>query len=374
MNLSTLARTRLAETPLPAQRYGLGVMLRKAYPAVGNWEQTMGNRDTAVRVRGAAVARATWDDLPAEIAELVRRRAAGDAMTAAHVLRTESVQVVPVSGKKSVVLEYLVTPGAFTTLFVDVAPQAELEIQESLNSATISGSVAEKRERVGEADMASVFVLLRVGEGARVRWFGQSVGAPGCTMIERMALLAQDAVLEQYSVLLAANAVRENTHVVLAAPGATARVATLFLGAADHQFDLGVTAEHRAPQTKSDLRAKGVLTGCAQGVYRGLIRVAKNGVGADGYQRCDALLLSPTAEVDPIPQLEIETNDVRCTHGVTVSHVSPEHLFYLRSRGFSEAAARGLLVGGFIRDVLGQYLEPSREHLERAVRVVLATV
>lgn len=361
--LSTIAGDRLRASPHPPQRYGLSVVLRKGYPAMGNWKLGTGNWKPTVR--GADVRQVAWEDMPADVVALVRRRVEKDPVVATAVLAQPRVDVVRVEGKREVTLQ----AGAPVTV-VDVAPNAHVilnEVGEHLRALPAKNARADAEVRPYGARL----VLLRVGAGARVRWFASVVGAPGFTFVERLALLAQDAVLEHHSALVSANAIRENVHVMLDGPGATVRVQTLFAGSADNQFDLGVTAEHRAPRTVSDLRAKGVLSGKAQGVYRGLVRVEKNATGSDGYQRCDALLLSPTAEVDPIPNLEIETNDVRCTHGVTVSRPDAEQLFYLRSRGLDESAARDLLVEGFAGTMLSAYPESQREELQAAMQNVL---
>lgn len=403
-SLSSIAAARIAAASLPPQRYGLSVFLRKAYPTLGDRHPTSpsglrgagqgtGNREPKFNVRGARVERATWNDLPREIVELVRKRVADDSLAAAHVLRTTSVQVVRVVGDRAMTLENLVAPAAATTLLIDVAPHAKLVVQEGGESVPLQGNTFTEGLNESEGTYASALVLLWVGEGARVQWFGQSVYAPGFTVVERLAILGKDAVLEQHSVLLAANALRENVHVALDAPGATARVNTLFAGASDptspdglptspmelrgtgrgvgHQFDLGITTEHRAPHTVSNLAAKGVLSGKAQAVVRGLVRIEREAPGSDGYQRCDTLLLSPAAEVDPIPNLEINTNDVRCTHGVTTGRLNAEQLFYLQSRGFSDAAARDLLVGGFLTTMLRLWPEEKREELKESINDVL---
>lgn len=354
---STLVRaaeSRLTAAPNIPQRYGLSVFLRKTYPSVKVHTRD-GVQNGAVRVRGADVERTHWDDQPPEVITLLQRRANDDAFVASQVLQSAYVDRVRIDGVHT--LEVSLRPGAI--LLVDVAPKSRLVVTEDEPSNKDNGS------------MQGVLVVLRVGEGAHVQWFGQSVRAPGYTVIERLALLGQDAVLEQHSAVLAANAVRENIHVVLDAPGATARVSTFFAGDRDHQFDLGVTAEHCAPHTISNLAAKGVLAGTAQAVYRGLVRVAREAHGSDGYQRCDTLLLSPTAEVDPVPNLEINTDDVRCTHGVTVSSVNPEHLFYLQSRGVSPATARQLLVEGFGGRMLQLYPAEQRDMLHTELRALL---
>lgn len=361
------AEKRLVAVPAPSQRYGLSVMLRKAYPQPGHGPWAMGH-GAALTVRGAEAETRAWENVPAEIQGLVRKRVAEDTLFASHVLRSEHIQTIEVAGERTLTLQRLITTGTSVTVLIDVAPESILTIREESPDTVL---VHENRFSSTEGPSASSLVLLRIGAGAHVRWFSQLVGNRGCTVMERLVLLDQDAMLEQYSTIVGPDILRENIHVVLAASGATVRTHTLFAGAKDHQFDIGITAEHRAPHTVSNLRAKGVLSGKAQAVVRGLVRVEREAPGSDGYQRCDALLLSPTAEVDPVPNLEINTNDVRCTHGVTVTHVNPEHMFYLQSRGMDGHSARQLLVEGFADGMLQPYPEEQRDALRAAVRRTL---
>ena len=104
--------------------------------------------------------------------------------------------------------------------------------------------------------------------------------------------------------------------------------------------DYDTTQEHAAPNTTSDLYFKGVLADRARSVWRGVIRVDKGAQSTDAYQENRNLLLSPQAHADSIPGLEIQANDVRCTHGATVGQVDKLQLFYLMSRGLSPARGR----------------------------------
>lgn len=358
---STIAGDRLCASPQLPQRYGLSVFLRKGYPTLGGRVSGVGSREPIVR--GAHVRLVGWNELPNELSELVRQRAKEDPAVASRVVGRKWVSVLR-PGRAG---ELSIHQHLDSVTFLDVPPRADLTVRESSESVSVYGDSLES----GNASVSAGMVLLRLGQASRVRWFSDSIGTPGFLFVERIAVLAVDAVLEYHSALVAANAVRENIHVVLNEPGSTVRINSVFVGGRTDQFDLGVTAEHRAPYTTSDLRAKGVLTGKAQGVYRGLVRVEKHATKSDGYQRCDTLLLSKTAEVDPIPNLEIATNDVRCTHGVTVSHMNPEHLFYLQSRGLGEGAARDLLVEGFTGTMLRSYPDHRVEVLRRSIHDVL---
>lgn len=125
---------------------------------------------------------------------------------------------------------------------------------------------------------------------------------------------------------------------------------------------------HKAENTRSDLLYKDVLRDQARVVWRGMIRVDPQAQKTDGYQRNDSLLLSPDCRADAIPGLEIEADDVRCTHGATAGRVDAEQIFYCMSRGMSRYEAMHMIVEGFFHGVYDRIaVEAVRETLSHAV-------
>jgi len=125
---------------------------------------------------------------------------------------------------------------------------------------------------------------------------------------------------------------------------------------------------HNAPDTHSDLLYKDVLRDRSRVIWRGMIRVEKDAQRTDGYQRNDSLLLTSTARCDAIPGLEIEADDVRCTHGATAGRVDVDQVFYAMCRGLSEREAMHMIVQGFLQIVTDRIpVELVREVLDRAV-------
>ncbi|MBI3861563.1 MAG: SufD family Fe-S cluster assembly protein, partial [Planctomycetia bacterium] len=126
---------------------------------------------------------------------------------------------------------------------------------------------------------------------------------------------------------------------------------------------------HKAPDTRSDLLYKDVLRDEARVVWRGMIRVDPEAQKTDGYQRNDSLLLSPDCRADAIPGLEIEADDVRCTHGATAGRVDAEQIFYCMCRGLSRYEAMHMIVEGFFHGVYDRIaVEAVRDTLSRAVK------
>lgn len=126
---------------------------------------------------------------------------------------------------------------------------------------------------------------------------------------------------------------------------------------------------HRQQGTHSDLLYKEVLRDESRVIWRGMIKVDEAAQQTDGYQRSDALMLSRDARCDSIPGLEIEADDVRCTHGSTTGRVDEEQIFYAKSRGISEKEAMHMIVEGFFQQVYDRIpVEIVRETLSRTVQ------
>jgi Fe-S cluster assembly protein SufD len=138
--------------------------------------------------------------------------------------------------------------------------------------------------------------------------------------------------------------------------------AAQLLGGAQHGDFTSVVA-HQAPNCASRQTVKSVLSDTARGVFQGRIEVDRIAQKTDGYQMNQAILLSPGAEMDIKPELQIFADDVKCSHGATIGALDPEQIFYLRSRGISENAARAMLIRAF----LAEALEPVTHEVARAM-------
>lgn len=138
----------------------------------------------------------------------------------------------------------------------------------------------------------------------------------------------------------------------LAGAGSRSDMLAVSIGGADQEFDQRTLQDHLQPNTTSDLLYKNALSNNARTVFSGLIKVERGAHRTDAYQKVRNLLLSDEAEANSMPGLEILADDVRCTHGATSGQVEPEELFYLQSRGIPELKAKGLVVNGFLNEVV----------------------
>ncbi len=166
------------------------------------------------------------------------------------------------------------------------------------------------------------------------------------------ALVAARATYDSFALNLGARVCRTEIHARLAGDHGTTHLnGAQLLGGVQHA-DFTTVVSHDAPCCTSRQTVKNVLSGRARGVFQGKIEVARGAQKTDGYQMNQALLLSPEAEIDSKPQLEIYADDVKCSHGATVGELDPNQLFYLRSRGLPEAEARAILVRAFLTEAL----------------------
>jgi Fe-S cluster assembly protein SufD len=157
--------------------------------------------------------------------------------------------------------------------------------------------------------------------------------------------------------------------VTLAGPGASGEVNGVTFATNRQLLSYYTQQTHQAPSTRSDLLYKDVLRDEARVVWRGMIHVEAEAQKTDGYQRNDSLLLSPECRADAIPGLEIEADDVRCTHGATAGRVDAEQIFYCMCRGLSRYEAMHMIVEGFFHGVYDRIaVEAVRETLSQAVK------
>jgi Fe-S cluster assembly protein SufD len=138
----------------------------------------------------------------------------------------------------------------------------------------------------------------------------------------------------------------------LTGPEASVQVNAVQLLGGHQVGDVTTVIQHQSPNGASRQTVKSVLSDHARGVFQGRIEVDRIAQKTDGYQMNQALLLSPTAEMDIKPELQIFADDVKCSHGATIGALDPEQIFYLRSRGIPEDAARAMLFRAFLTEAL----------------------
>jgi Fe-S cluster assembly protein SufD len=167
-------------------------------------------------------------------------------------------------------------------------------------------------------------------------------------------IAGRDADLDTLVVNLGGSIARVDLGASLEGPGARSDMLGLYFGRGDQHFDHSTRQDHKVPHASSDLLYKGALTDQSHAVFRGLIKVYPKAQRTDAYQTNRNLILSRRAEAVSLPNLEIEADDVRCSHAATVGQLDEEELFYIMSRGISRQEAERLVVFGFFGDVLAR--------------------
>jgi Fe-S cluster assembly protein SufD len=194
---------------------------------------------------------------------------------------------------------------------------------------------------------------LAVGPAAVVRHSAlQDLGRHVWQLGSLVAEVDSDATVSAAAAALGGIYARLRLDCRLVGRGATGNLSSVYFGDEDQMLDLRTFQEHRAPDTTSNLLFKGAVADRSHSVYTGLIRILPEGRGANAFQTNRNLKLSEHAWAESVPNLEIENNEVRCSHASTVGPIDEDQRFYLESRGVPTAAAERLIVRGFFDEVL----------------------
>jgi Fe-S cluster assembly protein SufD len=218
--------------------------------------------------------------------------------------------------------------------------------------------------------MLNAVVELRVGPGARLRYVcTQDISERSWIFATQRAEVGRDGSLDWTALGFGSARGKVRMETKLAGRGAEARVTGAYAGGGSQHLDFDTTQEHAAPSTFSDLAFRGVLADHGTAVWRGMIRVDPGAQQTDAFQESRNLLLSTNAHADAIPGLEIEANDVRCTHAAAVAQIDREQLFYLMTRGLGEEAGKRLIIEGFLEALVERLAEGKvREEVSGALQ------
>ena len=173
---------------------------------------------------------------------------------------------------------------------------------------------------------------------------------------------------KQFTIVLGGGLVRTALESQLREPGASLDSYSLLVGHGERHVDCVNIVTHAAPDTRSNQTARAIAGDVSRVIFNSKVIVAAGAVHAQSQQSCRGLLLSPTAEIDTRPQLEIHADEVKCAHGATTGRLDPDMLFYMLSRGLDRGTAQSLLVYAFLADVLtGMSVHAARAAIENAL-------
>ncbi len=205
--------------------------------------------------------------------------------------------------------------------------------------------------------------------GSHLRYVNlQEWGHKTYNFAQQKASVDRDATLQWTLAAMGSMLSKVNQTVDLVGPGANSQVNGVMFTEARQHIAYHTLQHHKAPGCRSDFLYKAAQQDKSRTVWRGMIKVDKDAQKTDGYQRNDNLVLSNTSRADSIPGLEIEADDVRCTHGSTTAKVDEEQIFYARCRGFTRKEATRMIVSGFFQQIFDRIsIESVREALAAAI-------
>ncbi|EYB68058.1 FeS assembly protein SufD [Deinococcus phoenicis] len=316
---------------------------------------------TAVEQHADKVQQYLYSVVPAEVP---------DDTTIAAPGTTPSKSPDPSEGKFSALAAALWTNGAF--VYVPRGVEVELPLgsfrvmsEAGTYTATRTLVVAEENAQVtfideqDSEDLPGTYAIgaveLVIKDGARLRYVSIQNWGKGVTHIQRQrGDVGRDATLNSLVVTMGGTLSRTEMQSYLRGQGSDSEMLALYFANEDQHFDHYTLQHHAAPHAHSDLLYKGVNADQSVGVFSGMIKVDLGAQKTDAYQKHRTLMLSSEAQNYSVPQLEINANDVRCSHGSTTGPVNQEALFFLRSRGIHKELAEKMLVTAFLEDVLSR--------------------
>ena len=323
-------------------RAGVPDELRPVLEAVGDHAAVIVVRDGAIGHAGAQdpVSLESGDELGATGGEADAFTALNDAFVRDPVII--NVPSRAVVERPIVVLHWVEGDG------VAVLPRTVVTLGEASQATVI--------EVLASPDVDALvvpIVELQLGAAANLRYVGvQNLGRRVWQIAHHISRVERDATLQSANVVLGGDYARVRTDSKLVGQGGSSNLLAVYFGDGGQMHDFRTLQDHDAPKTTSDLLFKGAVAGQAQSVYSGLIRVRKGASGTNAFQTNRNLVLSEGAHADSVPNLEIEENDVRCSHASAVGPIDEDQRYYLESRGVPPSVADRLIILGFFDEIL----------------------
>jgi Fe-S cluster assembly protein SufD len=242
-------------------------------------------------------------------------------------------------------------------------PRLELQVEEGARFGLIERHISAGNEFVNGV------VDIDIGRGARVQHYRVQQMGPRALWFDTLsATLARDAKYRLHAVSLGALSARSTVNIQIAGERAEVGVYAASVADSHQSHDQFVLVDHTVPRALTEQTFRGVAAGRARVAFNGKIVVRKDARGTDSRQSLRGLLAGPEAEIDVRPQLEIYTDDVKCSHGATAGKLDDDMLFYLLSRGLDRDTAQRLLKWAFLEDVVARIEVPElRRQIEQSL-------
>lgn len=256
---------------------------------------------------------------------------------------------------------------------VNTAYQADYILIVAEKNSKVSIIQNNKSDVTNELGFKSNFIEIFLGENANMQFADiQNLQQNMINFSFKNGVIGKDATLNWIDCAIGSKLTVSSVNSVLQGEHSSTNDFGLFFGTAQQQFDIEVNALHNSKNSHSNLITKGVLDGKSKAIYHGLIKIKENAIGSNGYQKDDTLLLSEEAEADAIPNLEIENNEVKCSHGASIGQIDSEKLFYIMSRGIPKEMAIKKSVEGFFEPLyekigVGKIQDELRKEIDRKI-------
>lgn len=309
----------------------------------------------ATRLVDALRAPAGFGELLSEVGESLSQLA--EALTSDAVLLEVAPRAVIAS---PIVILHEISP---TAAGAAVAPRALIRLGE-----TAQATVVEFYASKGSRHLCVPVTEMFLAQGAQLAYHAiQQLGLEDWQLAYQLSKIERDGSLRSFSAALGGSYARLLTRSDLVGEGAESRLGATYLAQGDQVQDLRTFQEHSVGRTTSDLVFKGAVRDHARSVYSGMIHIAKGAKRSNAAQTNRNLVLSEGAHADSVPNLDIEENDVRCSHASAVGPIDAEQRFYLESRGLPPEVADRLILLGFFDDLLDTVPNPGCAEYLRSV-------
>jgi Fe-S cluster assembly protein SufD len=233
-----------------------------------------------------------------------------------------------------------------------------------------SATIIEHHVSQGDtAPLSNSNTHIALGKDAQLEHYRVYATGAGATHFDSLDIhQSQDSQCRQFTIVLGGGLVRSSLESRLNQRGASLESYSLLVGHQERHVDCVNIVTHAAPNTRSRQTARAIASDVSRVIFNSKVIVNAGAIGSDSKQSCRGLLLSPSAEIDTRPQLEIHADEVKCAHGATTGRLDPDMLFYLLSRGLDRETAQSLLVYAFLADVLtGMSVSSARSAIENAL-------
>jgi len=225
-----------------------------------------------------------------------------------------------------------------------------LIIAEKNSSANIIEST--KSDEKGQMFRSQIIDIV-VKENSKVEFKSiQNLGKNVYNFIKRKGHVGRSASLLWVDCCIGSKFTQNNTRTYIEGEGGESRSWGVAYGDQNQCYDINGETIHLASRTTSDMMAKVVLNDKAKTIYRGLVKINPGAKNCEGYQQEHTILLSQDAQANTVPNLEIENNEVKCSHGATITQIDKDKLFYMMSRGMNEITAKRTIIEGFFDPVI----------------------